>query len=145
MQSESKHKMNVLELYNGIQYKLLQASSSKFFYFYYNSILLALMRKRVKIDAKYSILAGYLAEMMHLPLTLPLEVVVTKMQTSKKSIRKACRDIVEEGNYAGFYKGWKAYIVLCLQSAFQFTIFERVKRMYLKRTGHGVLSAIEVW
>jgi len=158
MQSQSKESkadasdMSMKSLYKGIQYKATQSTMSKFFYFYaYTSLSNAVTGgDGKKLSTAMNLIVGYLAELMHLPLTLPIEVMVTKMQTTKGKINvmEIFKNILKEGNgtFAGFYKGFSSYFVLCLQPAIQFTVFEQVKAFYLKsakKTGNG-LTALEV-
>lgn len=124
--------------YRGVQYKIVQSCSAKFLYFYYYSMLCSLMKRHKCLNTFTQLIAGYLAEAMHLPITIPIEMVATRIQTAKdsKGVFDTIRDIVQSGNgsFTSFYKGWESYVVLCLQPAIQFTIFEQAKQWYLKRS-----------
>ncbi len=146
---------SILSLYTGVVYKAAQSTISKFLYFYaYTSMSNLLLTNGTEtLSTGLNLIVGYLAELMHLPMTLPLEVVVTRMQTSKrgdvgKSFISLLKTIWDEnqGKLSAFYKGLSAYFVLCMQPAIQFTVFEQVKKVYLKHYKPSLytLSAIEV-
>ncbi|RHZ21695.1 hypothetical protein DYB26_000422 [Aphanomyces astaci] len=169
MQSESKKDANdkktpitwdvgtILSLYKGVEYKAAQSTISKFLYFYAYTAMsnMLLAKNSTSLSTGANLVVGYLAEMFHLPITLPLEVVITRMQTSKGNDGKhtgfvhLLQSIWEEngGKWTAFYKGFSAYFVLCLQPAIQFTVFEQVKKVYLKayKPTTKSLSAIEAF
>uniref|UniRef100_A0AAV1T6E4 Mitochondrial carrier protein n=1 Tax=Peronospora matthiolae TaxID=2874970 RepID=A0AAV1T6E4_9STRA len=128
----------ITSLYRGIQYKAVESSTSKFLYFYTYTMLAQLVSppngKPVGPFTDLSI--GYLSELCHLPITMPMELVGTRMQTggSEKGnmIQILCATIKESG-IGGLYKGLGAYFVLCLQPAIQYTVFERLKVLYVRK------------
>ncbi|RHY35456.1 hypothetical protein DYB32_000088 [Aphanomyces invadans] len=162
MQSESKKDANIktslvtcdvdsiLSFYKGVQYKAAQSTISKFLYFYAYT---AMTKNATSLSTGANLVVGYLAEMFHLPVSLPLEVVITRMQTTqakdskKASLFQQLQAIWDEngGTWTAFYKGFSAYFVLCLQPAIQFTVFEQVKKLYLRayKPTTTTLSAIE--
>ncbi|CAK4085377.1 unnamed protein product [Aphanomyces euteiches] len=146
----------VLSFYKGVEYKAAQSTISKFLYFYaYTAMTQMLLSPNAKsLSTAANLVVGYLAEMFHLPISLPLEVVITRMQTSKGGDAKQgfldlLKSIWKEngGKWTAFYKGFSAYFVLCLQPAIQFTVFEQVKKIYLKayKPTTTSLSAIEAF
>ncbi|OQR98497.1 Mitochondrial Carrier (MC) Family [Achlya hypogyna] len=144
----------VLSLYQGVGYKAAQSTLSKFLYFYaYTSLTNLLLAKKAKsLSTAMNLVVGYLAELFHLPLSLPLEVVITRLQTAKSGAQsQSFGELLQtmwaenNGQLAGFYKGFSAYFVLCLQPAIQFTAFEQVKKLYLKNKASSSLSAIEAF
>jgi hypothetical protein len=138
-------------LYKGIQYKIAESTTSKFFYFYAYTLLAQVVAPRdgQPIGTATNLAIGYLSEFVHLPVTLPMEVIATKLQTGAKGaggVLEIVRGVFQESGLAGFYKGFNAYFVLCLQPAIQYTVFERVKTAYLarfKKAAHS-LGALEV-
>ncbi|KDO31466.1 hypothetical protein SPRG_04081 [Saprolegnia parasitica CBS 223.65] len=156
MQSQAKGDEKTpldLSLYKGVGYKAAQSTLSKFLYFYaYTSMANALTSKDAKsLSTAMNLVVGYLAELFHLPLSLPLEVIITRMQTTKGDTKQSFFQLLQtmwdenNGQLAGFYKGFSAYFVLCLQPAIQFTAFEQVKKLYLKSKASSSLSAIEAF
>ncbi|DBA02157.1 TPA: hypothetical protein N0F65_004792 [Lagenidium giganteum] len=144
----------VRSLYRGIQYKTAESTTSKFFYFYAYTLLSGLAARGGdvrELSTATNLLVGYLSEFVHLPVTLPMEVVATRLQTSKDgaggSIMQIIRRVHEESGLAGFYKGFQAYFVLCMQPAIQYTVFERVKEIYLRRfkRASDALGALEAF
>jgi hypothetical protein len=75
---------------------------------------------------KELLLCGYLAEACHLPLTIPLEVVTTRMQKdeSGQSVTSIVNGLLVSG---GLWRGWRSYVFLCCQPAIQFVLFEKLK------------------
>jgi hypothetical protein len=137
-------------LYQGIQYKAAESSTSKFMYFYAYTMLAQMVAPKdgQPIGTLTDLGIGYLSELCHLPVTMPMELVGTRMQTGSESgsILQILRSIVKEGGVGGLYKGLGAYFVLCLQPAIQYTVFERLKGMYLRRFKQAsqALGALEV-
>ncbi|KAI9905642.1 hypothetical protein PsorP6_013748 [Peronosclerospora sorghi] len=66
---------------------------------------------------------GYLSELYHLPLTIPMELVSTRIQTDSESDKffQIMRSIVNKSGVEGLYKGLLDYFVLCLQPEIQYT------------------------
>ncbi|TYZ61218.1 hypothetical protein PybrP1_000754 [[Pythium] brassicae (nom. inval.)] len=124
-------------LYRGMQYKTAESAVSKFLYFYAYTLLAqaAAPRDGSPLGTAASLFIGYLSEFAHLPLTLPMEVIATRLQTGAAAggVLQIVRSVLEESGARGFYKGFQAYFVLCLQPAIQYTVFERVKDAYLRR------------
>lgn len=143
----------VRALYSGLQYKIAESTTSKFFYFYAYTLLAQLVAPRdgSPIGTGTNLAIGYLSEFVHLPVTLPMEVIATKLQTGRAGhghggVAQIVRGVFQESGVAGFYKGFRAYFVLCLQPAIQYTVFERVKALYLERfkKASQSLGALEV-
>eukprot|EP00729_Bicosta_minor_P019140 gene19140-20346_t len=77
--------------------------------------------------------AGYIAEVLHLPFTIPLECLANRMQASSKKLTldKALNEVLQESGPLGLYKGIGAYIGVSLQPAIHFGIFEEIKKRLL--------------
>jgi hypothetical protein len=122
----------VLGLFGGLSPKLMQSVLGKFLYFLFYT---GLVNKWAAVRAlsaagpvsTYELLVfGYLAEAMHLPLTIPFEVVTTRMQKEDKA--QGALSIVRSLYASGsLWKGWQAYAYLCCQPAIQFVLFEKLK------------------
>lgn len=137
-------------LYRGVQYKTTESAVSKFLYFYAYTMLAqaAAPGDGRPLGTAASLFIGYISEFVHLPLTLPMEVIATRLQTGAAAggVLQIVRSVLEESGARGFYKGFQAYFVLCLQPAIQYTVFERVKEAYLRRFKQAStsLGALEV-
>ena len=73
-------------LYRGINNKLLKSMSQKFIYFYLFKYLSDRVRTMHKVKNPGSgalVVIGFLGELLGLPLIIPLEAVVTKVQMAK--------------------------------------------------------------
>ncbi|EEY56593.1 Mitochondrial Carrier (MC) Family [Phytophthora infestans T30-4] len=141
----------IKSLYKGIQYKALESSTSKFMYFYAYTMLAQMVAPKdgKPIGTIIDLGIGYLSELCHLPITMPMELVGTRMQTGSESgsILQILRSIVKESGIGGLYKGLGAYFVLCLQPAIQYTVFERLKGVYLRKFKQAsqALGALEAF
>ncbi|TMW57009.1 hypothetical protein Poli38472_002934 [Pythium oligandrum] len=153
---DKKKKQDVVAVirsfYRGYQYKAAESTVSKFLYFYAYTLLAQIVAPPdgKSIGTATNLAVGYLSEFFHLPLTLPMEVIATRLQTSSKgsgNVLQIIRKVLEESGVKGFYKGFQAYFVLCLQPAIQYTVFERVKTVYLSRAKDAAksLSALEAF
>ena len=76
-----------------------------------------------------------------LPLIIPLEAVVTRVQMAMPGeptdFASVLRLLVGESGVAGLYAGISAYIVSCMQPALQFSLFERMKSVALQSNASG--------
>ncbi|CAH0484884.1 unnamed protein product [Peronospora farinosa] len=80
---KNKHMTLLKSLYQGIQYKAAESSTSKFMYFYAYTMLaqMATPKDGKPIGTLTDLGIGYLSELCHLPVTMPMELVGTRMQT----------------------------------------------------------------
>mmetsp|Transcript_6387 Transcript_6387/g.8452 ORF Transcript_6387/g.8452 Transcript_6387/m.8452 type:complete len:335 (+) Transcript_6387:45-1049(+) len=117
--------------YRGVQYSVLESSLDKALYFAFYSGLKRLVGGELSVSANLGL--GYLAEAFRLPFSMPFEVVATKLQTStqNETAYAIIQTILRKNGIAGFYKGWAAYTVLCLKPAIQYTVYEKLKTIYL--------------
>ncbi|CAH0518907.1 unnamed protein product [Peronospora belbahrii] len=151
--STKKNKQMALikSLYQGIQYKAAESSTSKFMYFYAYTMLAHMVAPKdgKPIGTLTDLGIGYLSELCHLPITMPMELVGTRMQTGIESgsMLQILRSLIKKSGVGGLYKGFGAYFVLCLQPAIQYTVFERLKNVYLLKFKQAsqALGALEVF
>ena len=79
---------------------------------------------------------SYLGEMLGLPLVLPIEVIVTRVQTSKtgEGAMEVIRGIRNSKNgFLGLYRVLPAYVFTCCQPGIQFPVFELLRLFFLRR------------
>ena len=123
--------------YKGFQYSALQSATEKAIYFYgYTYIVKAYTRLFGGPSVGGGVLCGCLAEWVHLPVTLPIDAVTCRMQTSRAASSNPVaiiREVLREGGVCGLYSGWAAYIVLCLKPAITYALFDYLKRLLLRR------------
>eukprot|EP00752_Nemacystus_decipiens_P016768 g15005.t1 len=131
----------VAGFYRGVWYASGQSGVEKAAYFYGYSWLKALALRggggRGELSTTADLGLGYLAEAFHLPFTIPIEVVLTKIMTSKEKTNAfaVIQGILSESGPAGFYSGIQAYAVLCLKPAIQYAVFNRLKAITLAYRG----------
>ena len=79
----NKHITLIKSLYQGIQYKAAESATSKFMYFYAYTMLAQMVAPKdgKPIGTLTNLGIGYLSELCHLPVTMPMELVGTRMQT----------------------------------------------------------------
>eukprot|EP00903_Cladosiphon_okamuranus_P010191 g9650.t1 len=127
--------------YRGVWYASGQSGVEKAAYFYGYSWLKALALRggggRGELSTTVDLGLGYLAEAFHLPFTIPIEVVLTKIMTAKERTNAfaVIQGILSESGPAGFYSGIQAYAVLCLKPAIQYAVFNRLKAITLAYRG----------
>ncbi|CAI5731914.1 unnamed protein product [Hyaloperonospora brassicae] len=139
-------------LYRGLQYKAVESSTSKFLYFYTYTLLAQLVTPKSgqPIGPFTDLCIGYVSELCHLPLTMPMELVGIRLQTGgpdKGTLSDIIGATVKESGVSGLYKGLGACFVLCLQPAIQYTVFERLKVLYVRRFKQAAqaLGALEAF
>ncbi|KAJ3284875.1 ADP/ATP carrier protein, partial [Blyttiomyces sp. JEL0837] len=150
-------------LYAGLGAGLFGTVASSFSYFYfYSSIRTKYVNSRpagAEISTPMELLLGAAAGALSQLFTLPIAVVTTRQQTStkdeKRGFVKTMQTIVHEEGIPGLWKGLKASLVLCINPAITYGMFERVKVLFLRRklaaAGAGVkledlrLSSLEIF
>jgi len=123
-------KEGAVVFFKGMHWSALQSALEKALYFLSYTVLQGSMPDLVR---------GYLADWCHLPITLPVDAVTTKIQTSKETPMKILLALLAKKEQ--MYQGISAYLVLCLRPAIQYTVYEQVKRIWLRSSSHTSLSA----
>ena len=141
--------------YAGIETSAIQSATEKALYFFAYTGLkngYKILTGNHHIDALPNLLLGCLAEWAHLPVTLPIDCLTTKIQTDTTGAGPVVllNAMLSEKGMAGMYKGIQAYTVLCLKPAIQYTVFEQVKAVVLagrrgKNKSDESLSAAEAF
>jgi len=126
----------VAPFYAGIETSAIQSATEKALYFFAYTGLKNGYKTLMgvhSIDALPNLILGCLAEWAHLPVTLPIDCLTTKIQTDTTGSGPYAllTTMLSEKGMAGMYKGIQAYTVLCLKPAIQYTVFEQVKRIVL--------------
>ena len=112
----------VLGFYRGIGVLSCMVASEKFIYY----LLYTLMKKRLEdrksgtVSLPLTICLGYLADLGRLPVTMPLDLLSTRMQTSSSGgLLQVIQEVLRTRGLSGLYAGWKAYIGLAVKPALQ--------------------------
>ena len=114
-------------LLGGLAPRLAQSALGKFLYFlFFSGLSRQLARLQGSpLSAAQSLSLGYLAEALHLPLTVPLELLATRLQ--KEPSARPLALLTELWRAGALWRGWRVYVFLCCQPAIQFVLFERMK------------------
>ena len=127
--------------YHGIGPSAIQSATEKALYFFaytlFKNIYYSTTQK-AHMTPMTNLACGCAAEWAHLPITLPIDCLTTRIQTqsptnkNESSYALLCA-MLSEG---GMYKGIQAYTILCLKPAIQYTVYEQVKRLILLSRHH---------
>eukprot|EP01068_Selenidium_serpulae_P017914 Selendium_serpulae@DN6418_c0_g2_i3.p1 len=123
-----RHQDGILGLYKGMNFKIVEAFLRSFVYFYWYSMLKRLWHKKFgEISTKSSLLVASLAAALVQLVTVPLEVVSTNLQTTTMSLRQVLRYVYSQEGVRGFYRGFRASLVLCFNPAITNVVFDKLK------------------
>uniref|UniRef100_A0A7S2P208 ADP,ATP carrier protein n=2 Tax=Leptocylindrus danicus TaxID=163516 RepID=A0A7S2P208_9STRA len=127
----------VAVFYDGIGTSAFQSACEKALYFFAYTYFKNFYKgiKGGAIGTTENLILGGMAEWAHLPITLPIDCLTTKIQTSKTNDNpyRIMMAMFSEKGLSGMYKGWEAYTVLCLKPAIQYTVYEQIKGIMLRR------------
>mmetsp|Transcript_1982 Transcript_1982/g.4289 ORF Transcript_1982/g.4289 Transcript_1982/m.4289 type:complete len:314 (+) Transcript_1982:77-1018(+) len=133
-------KGSMCAFYEGVWTSAIQASIEKGLYFLcYSAFKAAYLGdsrtgRPAHLGTGANLALGCLAEWSHLPVTLPVDCLTTRIQTGGDTDAgpfAIMAAMLSEGGVAGLYRGYQAYVVLCLKPAIQYTVYEQVKRIVL--------------
>lgn len=122
--------------YNGVGTSTFQSATEKALYFFaYSSFknMYTSLTSSKELGTVANLALGCAAEWAHLPITLPIDCLSTKIQTSKSDAGAftLMSAMLSEKGFSGMYKGIQAYTVLCLKPSIQYTVYEQVKKIIL--------------
>jgi hypothetical protein len=124
-------------LYTGIFGGLVGVASTNFAYFYWYTFVRDAYKRRNKIDGPLSTVmelalgafAGALAQIF----TIPVSVCTTRQQTQigaeKKGLIATAKEVVSEDGITGLWRGLKPSLVLVVNPAITYGLFERFKEV----------------
>jgi solute carrier family 25 (peroxisomal adenine nucleotide transporter), member 17 len=123
--------------FRGVETSAFQSALEKALYFFSYTALKGLHRNltgHADLPGVTNLAVGYLADWAHLPITLPVDAWTTRIQTSsqKDAPLKILLNMLSDRN-CNFYKGLSAYYLLCFKPALQYTVYEQVKQIVLRR------------
>ena len=144
------HAGGVRNLWRGAQSRIVEQALTKFSYFYFYSLLKTWCERRLTGDGKVGTLlnlcVGYFAAIANNGLTLPLQVVSTRIMVAKESgsggVWAEATKIMGESGVKGLYRGWGPSVVLCINPAISFAAFEQLKLRLLRRRGSNLSASI---
>ena len=124
-------------LYNGGHVRLLEQLTTKFtfyyFYSYFTQLFTALfVSGNAKLGAFLNLVVGYVAAVANTLVTLPIQVISAVMMvessgTNSRSLAQVTKDIVKKSGYSGLYRGIFPSIILSINPAIEFMVFEQLK------------------
>ena len=132
----------LLSLYHGLPVALAEGGLQKFIYFYSFAILSklqAVLTRKRKMGTIVNLVVGYLAAMSTILFTLPLESISTKLQIDNQCtfIDAVVRTFAD---LPALLTGITPAIVLCINPAIQFTVYERLKALLMRKLVRGELA-----
>ena len=129
--------------FKGVELGSLQSALQNFVRFYIYGALLRAYRSNVSNNIGFTanLLIGYVADLAHLPITLPIETISVRIQTDtkKEGYFNIIRNSLADGSC---YNGLSAYWFLCFNPAIRTVIYDRLKGMFLIRMGLNEVSAL---
>jgi hypothetical protein len=135
----------------GLETSALQSATEKALYFFAYTILKNAHQSVTHgkaLGTATNLVLGCAAEWVHLPVSLPIDVWTTKIQTSSSADHtplKILLTMLAEPNKAQWYQGWSAYTLLCLKPALQYTVYEQVKAAVVQTRQNKTLTAVEAF
>jgi hypothetical protein len=125
----------IFGFFRGCQWRGFQSFCEKCGYFYCYTLLRSQYRTIFKVEAGLLIgfVLGYLGEWMHAPLTMPIDTMVVRMITQKRTMGSIIAEVAKRPLDA--YKGASVFIVANTKVALQFAVYEQVKRLLVNTSG----------
>ena len=143
------------QLYSGLNTSLVAtALSMGIFTFTYERFkrIILISQKRSNLSTLENLIVGYLAGAVNTSLTTPFWVIVTRLQANKQlkdgpkqSFKEVIMKIWNDSKFAGFFKGWRASIVLCLNPAFQWMVYEQLTLILKRFLSTDKLTSIQIF
>eukprot|EP00842_Homolaphlyctis_polyrhiza_P003233 jgi/Hompol1/3910/HPOL_003405-RA len=130
----------ILGLYAGLSAGLIGTVAAAFSYFYIYATVRGEYRKRIgdaDITTAMELVLGAVSGAISQLFVLPITVVTTRQQTDvalkSKSLVDVMKQIVKEEGIQGLWKGLRAALVLCINPAITYGVFERLKGIIVKQ------------
>ncbi|GAA5918709.1 hypothetical protein JCM6882_008751 [Rhodosporidiobolus microsporus] len=126
-----------LAFYRGFGANMLNTFSMQFAYFYFYTLVRGTYMKKFPLRAMTTateLALGAIAAALGQIFTIPVSVVATRQQLAHKhlSFRRAVAHILRDDGITGLWRGLKPSLVLCINPAITYGMFERLKTLLLK-------------
>ncbi|GAA5836774.1 hypothetical protein JCM11251_005784 [Rhodosporidiobolus azoricus] len=126
-----------LAFYRGFGANMLNTFSMQFAYFYFYTLVRGTFMKKFPLSPMTTateLVLGALAAALGQIFTIPVSVVATRQQLAHKalSFRRAVQHILRDDGITGLWRGLKPSLVLCINPAITYGMFERLKTVLLK-------------
>mmetsp|Transcript_39014 Transcript_39014/g.90429 ORF Transcript_39014/g.90429 Transcript_39014/m.90429 type:complete len:334 (+) Transcript_39014:34-1035(+) len=126
------HREGLGGLFCGVSTKCAETGSKNFIYFYIYDALNVLAKRRTRLTAAAKLVLGFAAGVGCSVLTMPLEVLATRLQAGGSSAGEVLSAILAADGLAGLFKGFWFNIALCINPAIQNTCFDKLKAALLR-------------
>jgi len=132
----------ILGLYTGIFGGLVGVASTNFAYFYWYTFVRDAYKRRKGIDGPLStameLVLGAVAGALAQIFTIPVSVCTTRQQTQlgadKKGLIATAKEVISEDGITGLWRGLKPSLVLVINPAITYGLFERFKEVMYPNT-----------
>lgn len=126
-------KEGVTGLYAGILGGLVGTASQNFAYFYWYTFVRDAYTARVPIiSTSMELVLGAAAGALSTIFTIPISVCTTRQQTASKSRRRnlwgTVQEVVSEDGITGLWRGLRPSLVLCVNPAITYGLFQILKK-----------------
>lgn len=123
-------------LYEGVTLSAWSNAVEKFLYFYsYSALRRFLQALQGHSSALTDLLAGCLAEIAHLPITVPLDTMLIKVVNNPgRGAFSLFGDVLRSEGLLSLYAGCAASVVLSVKPGIQFMAFEALKLRLLRKS-----------
>ena len=127
----------ILGLYTGIFGGLVGVASTNFAYFYWYTFVRDAYKRRQKVDGPLStameLVLGAIAGALAQIFTIPVSVCTTRQQTQlgkdQKGLIDTAKEVISEDGITGLWRGLKPSLVLVVNPAITYGLFERFKEV----------------
>lgn len=125
----------VLGLYTGIFGGLVGVASTNFAYFYWYTFVRDAYKRRHEgpVSTAVELLLGAIAGALAQIFTIPVSVCTTRQQTQmgedRKGLIATAKEVISEDGITGLWRGLKPSLVLVINPAITYGMFERFKEM----------------
>jgi len=125
-------------VFRGVGAKCTETGSKNFIYFYIYDSLNTMVKRRMRVTTNVKLLLGYFAGVVNATLTMPLEVLATRLQTETaagkaRGVLPQLLAMARSEGIASLFTGFWFNMALCVNPAIQNTCFDKMKAAVLRR------------
>jgi len=142
-------------LFRGVQVRTGHQICQKFLYYYTYDFLLRIfkgLQRKQKISFAANVLVGYIAGVIAVLISNPLEVLSTRQQLMSKpssgqapGLASTVLKMLQEEGISSFFRGAQANVILSINPAIENSMFDQVKMWFLRRAALKSLSAAQAF
>ncbi|GBG25664.1 Mitochondrial carrier protein [Hondaea fermentalgiana] len=141
----------VMGLFRGVQPVLLRSVVTDALYFFVSFNVSRRLQKLLgrQLSTLEAIASGFVSACITQLVAHPIDTVTTRIMTdhseTKTSALKHLQSAVNEGGLSSLWKGYRASMLLSLNPALQFTLFDRAKEFLQRRWNQEALTARQLF